>query len=399
MAAPATAGPLSAYPPAGLDRRFYAFAIDRLIAWPIYALTALWAWRSFLRDGAVWAGVGVLVAVVVLVGLVFAVLVGVQGSSPGKSLMGLRVVRAEGGTPIGLGPALLRTLVLGVAALPTFGLGVATLAQTALMDRGRQRRGWHDHLTGGIVVDVRPAVEREAPSAAEAPRQVVNLTAMRLAPTPPPQPTPLPSRREQTPAPTPAGQVSPAAPAVTLPPGAPPGRTPLPPGPPPGWSPPAPPPGRPPAVPGAVGHGPAPAEPAGRTTPRPSTETERTVVRAPGGAPPPTAAGWRVTFDTGESFRVEGLALVGRRPEGRPGEPVRHLVPLPSEDMSVSKTHAQVQVAGDDTLVVTDRGSTNGSVLVRSGVARELPPGRPTTLLAGDVVRFGDRSMSVVRES
>ncbi len=71
-------------------------------------------------------------------------------------------------------------------------------------------------------------------------------------------------------------------------------------------------------------------------------------------------------------------------------------MPLPSEDMSVSKTHAQFQVAADGVLVVMDRGSTNGSMLVRSGVARELPPGRPTTLLTGDVVRFGDRSMTVV---
>ena len=375
MAVPAAAGPLSAYPPAGLDRRFYAFALDRLIAWPVHGLAAYLVWRFLLREGAVWAGIGVLVAVVLLVGLVFALLVGVQGSTPGKSLMGLRVVRVGVGTPIGVGPALLRTLVLGVAALPTFGLGVATLAQTAVTDRGRQRRGWHDHLTDAVVVDVRPADE-QAPVAAEAPRQVVNLTAMRLAPTPPPQPTPMTPRRQpstQLPTPEPA---PPSTPQVSLPPGAPPGRTPLPPGPPPGWQPPA--------------------------TPAQEPEAERTVVRGAGGAhaaTPRATGGWRVTFDTGESFVVEGLTLVGRRPEGRPGEAVRHLVPLPSEDMSVSKTHAQVAVAADGVLVVMDRGSTNGSVLVRSGVARELPAGKPTTLLTGDTVRFGDRSMSVARDA
>ena len=36
---------------------------------------------------------------------------------------------------------------------------------------------------------------------------------------------------------------------------------------------------------------------------------------------------------------------------------------------------------------------------VRSGVARDLPPGKPTTLLSGDVVRFGDRTMTVAQES
>jgi len=148
---------------------------------------------------------------------------------------------------------------------------------------------------------------------------------------------------------------------------------------------------------------PAPTVPAS-TVPRPapasSADAERTVVRGAAGHPPAAvSASWRVTFDTGESFLVEGLGLVGRRPEGRPGEPVRHLVPLPSQDMSVSKTHAQFQVAADGVLVVMDRGSTNGSMLIRSGVARDLPPGKPTTLLSGDLVRFGDRSMTVVRES
>ncbi|MCW2794058.1 MAG: hypothetical protein JWO76_3156, partial [Nocardioides sp.] len=122
---------------------------------------------------------------------------------------------------------------------------------------------------------------------------------------------------------------------------------------------------------------------------------ERTVMRSDGG----TLARWRVTFDTGESFLVEGLALVGRRPEARAGEPVRHLVPLRSGDMSLSKTHAQFQVAPDGVLVVMDRGSTNGSILIRQGVSRELTAGKPTSLRDGDLVRFGDRRMSVVQEA
>ena len=108
---------------------------------------------------------------------------------------------------------------------------------------------------------------------------------------------------------------------------------------------------------------------------------------------------WRVTFDNGETFVVEGLALVGRRPEPRSGEQVHHLVPLTSEDMSVSKTHAQFGPAADGALVVMDRGSTNGSVLMRQGVSRPLAPGKPATLLDGDTVSFGDRQMSVRREA
>ncbi|MBS43959.1 MAG: hypothetical protein CMH83_12510 [Nocardioides sp.] len=107
---------------------------------------------------------------------------------------------------------------------------------------------------------------------------------------------------------------------------------------------------------------------------------------------------WRVAFDTGQDLVVEGMTLVGRDPEPRPGEPVRHVVPLGSDDMSLSKTHAQFQVVPDGALVVMDRGSTNGTVVLRQGVARSLTAGRPATLVDGDVVRFGDRTMTVRRE-
>ncbi|WP_343994734.1 FHA domain-containing protein [Nocardioides dubius] len=96
---------------------------------------------------------------------------------------------------------------------------------------------------------------------------------------------------------------------------------------------------------------------------------------------------------------MAGLTLVGRSPEGRPGEPVRHAVALPSQDMSLSKTHAQFHLAGDGALVVTDRGSTNGSILIRQGVSRDLTAGRPFTLLPGDRVLFGDRAATVGQES
>jgi len=363
MSAPAVTERVTSYPPAGLDRRFYAFVVDRLAAWPLIGAGVYAAYRLFLAEGDVLPGVALIVGVVALVGLVYGVVLGTIGSSPGKAAMGLRAVSAEEGRPIGVSRALLRTLVVGAAALPTFGLGLASLAWTALMDPGRQRRGWHDHRTHSIVVDIRPVAEQPV-ELAEAPRQVVNLTAMRLAPAPPPPPTLTPPRRIPTPVPTAA--TPPATPPASAPPA---------PAPPPAGGPP----------------------PAARP-PTPPDDADRTVVR---GTPPrpAIAAVWRLTFDDGQSFVLEGPALVGRRPEGRPGEPVRHLVPLTSSDMSVSKTHAQLQVALDGALVVMDRGSTNGSVLVRSGVTRELLPGKPTTLLPGDEVRFGDRSMTAVRES
>jgi hypothetical protein len=357
MPDPAFSERVTSYPPAGLDRRFYALTVDRLVAWPVLAAGVYAAYRFLLADGDVAAGIAVIVALVVVIGVGFAVLAGTLGTSPGKAAWGLRLVSAEEGRPIGVGPALLRGLVVGLAGLPTFGLGLASLAWTALMDPGRHRRGWHDHLTGSIVVDIRPVAEQSVEQV-EAPRQVVNLTAMRLAPAPPP-------------------------PAPVVPPTLPPAQAP--------GSPAAP----PPASAARFAAPPAPSPP--RKAPVPShPDPGRTVVR---GAPPrpTTRVAWQVTFDDGHAVVVDGLTLVGRRPEARPGELVRHLVPLSSSDMSVSKTHAQLQVAPDGSLVVTDRGSTNGSQLVRSGVTRELPPGLPTTLLQGDEVRFGDRSMVAAR--
>ena len=74
------------------------------------------------------------------------------------------------------------------------------------------------------------------------------------------------------------------------------------------------------------------------------------------------------------------------------------LVPLASADMSVSKTHAQFGPAPDGTIVVMDRGSTNGTVLVRQGVSRQLAPGKPAALVDGDKVVYGDREMTISRE-
>jgi uncharacterized RDD family membrane protein YckC len=363
--------PATTYPVAELERRFYAFAVDRLVTWGLYVVVGVGAWLA-LGDRP-WAIAGIVGGAVVLGWLVLAVMTGVSGNTPGKSALGLRVVHHGTGTPIGVGPALVRSLVLAAASLPTFGIGLATLAWTAVEDRGRQRRGWHDHLASSVVVDVRP-VEEVTELVDDSPRHVVNLTAMRLIPAPaveppvfrapPPVTRPAPEARPQQPPAAPPAYPTPQVPAFL----------------------------------------PAPAggQQGGHPGDRPGDDPGRTVVRS---RPEPAAPGhpvgprWRVRFDDGHSFVVEGLVLVGRRPEPRSGEPVWHLVPLTSADMSVSKTHAQFSPAPDGALVVMDRGSTNGSTLTRRGVSRQLSPGKPATLVDGDTVAFGDLSMEVRREA
>lgn len=362
------------YPVAQLERRFTAFAVDRLLAWSLLAVVGVVT--ALVVDDDPWVVVGTVAATTVVLWLVLAIVTGVSGTSPGKAMSGLRVVHHGTGTPIGVGPALLRSLVLGVSGLPTFGIGIATLAWTAVEDRGRQRRGWHDHLAHTVVVDVRPAAEVADAGGDEGPRHIVNLTAMRLIPAPPVEAVRTPERSEHSmrrqPLPpevvaAPAGS---PAPTPTSPPAQPqpaPAQPPVPSGPPQGRQ--QPPPQRPPA---------------------PPQQPQRPAAQAP--------ARWRVHFDNGESFVIAGLALVGRRPEARNGEQVAHLIPLASADMSVSKTHAQFGPAPDGTIVVMDRGSTNGTVLVRRGVSRQLAPGKPAALLDGDKVVYGDREMVISRE-
>lgn len=367
------AGPTLA--PADLERRFGALVVDRAIGWGLVA--AITATAAVVGDLGVGACVLVALGSLVVVGVATGVLVGTAGTTPGKALLGLRVVGRDG-RPIGVVAGLGRTLVLGVAGLPTVGLGLATLAWTVVADPARQRRGLHDRIGDAVVVDTRPqpeAVEAED----DAPAPIVNLTAMRLMPVESaPEPVAPPARTPVAPAPAAPSTAAPAAVVPPAPPVAPPAPAAVPPTAPAPMAPMA------PLPPAAERTRLRPAEPARAPEPAPQEGRRRAIT-------------WRVSFDTGEQFVVEGLALVGRRPEPRPGEPVRHVVPLPSGDMSVSKTHAQFQVAPDGALVVMDRGSTNGSVLVRKGVSKPLAPGRPATLLDGDVVRFGDRSMTVSR--
>lgn len=286
-------------------------------------------------DVAVSAAVAVAVLVALAATVTAGLLDGTTGASPGKRTSGLRVVDVAGDSPVGALRGAIRGLVLWLSGAPTLGLGAAVLAWSAAADP--QGRGWHDRTTASrVVARPRPAPPDPAPPAA--PEQaMINLTALRL-------------RAAAAPAP--------ASAAADVTPGAP-----------------------PPPVAAHPGGG-VPGADVRTRTPRRAVSHD-----------------WRVTFDTGESLVVEGLGLLGRGPAARPGEPVAHLVPLRSEDMSLSKTHAQFHVAGDGALVVIDRGSTNGSVLVRKGLSRELRPGRPTTLLDGDRVRFGDREMRVSREA
>jgi len=328
----------------------------------------VWATWTLVDDGRPITGLAIIAAVVALVVLTGSWALGVLGTSPGKAAMGLRLVAADTGRPVGFGPALLRTVVLGLAGLPTFGVGVAMLAWTAVSDGGHRRRGWHDYLTGSMVTDVRPAPPEVQVDALEQPRPIVNLTALRLAPVAASGPgvRPVPGSR-RSPSPTGATPTPPVAAGA-----------------------------HPSVLAAAITANPTPAVLPGRRADEVAEVASGSQTGACLGRTGPPR--WSLTLTTGERLVLDGLTLVGRDPQGRPGEPVARLWALPSADMSLSKTHGQFQVVPDGTVVVMDRGSTNGSLLVRGGITRELAAGRPATLRGGDVVRFGDREMRVSEE-
>ncbi|MBO1769788.1 RDD family protein [Agrococcus sp. TF02-05] len=108
--------------------------------------------------------------------------------------------------------------------------------------------------------------------------------------------------------------------------------------------------------------------------------------------PSSRAAVATLAFDTGDRFAITGAALIGRNPAPSAGEVVDHLLPIADDTRSISKTHLLLTASP---LAAVDRASTNGSSVVRGGAETPLEPGRAFPLQPGDVVRFGDRSLTV----
>ncbi len=103
-----------------------------------------------------------------------------------------------------------------------------------------------------------------------------------------------------------------------------------------------------------------------------------------------------LVFSNGETVGVDRAILVGRSPEARrfaSGDQPR-LVSVPSPHQEISSTHLEIRPgsgADHGSAVVTDLGSTNGSVLVQPGLPPEdLTPGVAVQLIPGAIVDLGD---------
>lgn len=365
-----------------------------------------------------------------------------SGVTLGNAVTGIRTVSALTGRPAGPVPILVRHLVIAAGALVLL-VGQWVVVASGAWDRSPAQRGWHDKAAGTLVLRAEAVRRGSGPASGAAWDTAVARVVGQEQPGR--DRLPVPPRTDGgrqwagasaadstgvggAPAPAVAPAAAPAAAHRTAPAGAPaaapapaPRTAPTP------WTTaPAPAPAAAPAawtVP-PRGTAPAPAPetapvtahvaapettpvidgPPGmtveaRATPRAPEvidvprRTRRHREPAPG---PARRRGLHLRFDTGEDLQVTGDGLVGRRPTGEGG--TVHVVAIDDPDRSISRVHLAFGPEQDGTrLWVTDRGSTNGTVLVGPDGARAtLPAGTRAVVQAGWTVHFGRRSFEVL---
>lgn len=130
-----------------------------------------------------------------------------------------------------------------------------------------------------------------------------------------------------------------------------------------------------------------------------SSQFQRQQPGIPGQPPAPSVTAQpvaRLLFSSGDVVDVDRAILIGRAPEARrfTSTDQPRLVTVPSPNQEISSTHLEVRPgsgADHGTAVVSDLGSTNGTVLVLPGLAPEsLQPGFPVQLLPGSLIDLGD---------
>jgi hypothetical protein len=113
-------------------------------------------------------------------------------------------------------------------------------------------------------------------------------------------------------------------------------------------------------------------------------------------APDVTKVVARLLISSGQTVDVDRVTVIGRAPDSKQhaeDDPPR-LVTVPSAHYEISSTHIEVRPgtgADHGTAVITDLGSTNGTVVVQPGLGpQDLAPGEPVQLLPGALIDIGD---------
>ena len=136
---------------AGFWIRFAAYIIDGLILGLISGvimIPTVLVSGFMLRDKppVMFAVVGLAYVLVMAIGLFYQLyFVGKKGATPGKKLLGLKIIREDGVTPVGYGKAFLRLIGYIVSGMILY-IGFIMIAFTD------KKRGLHDMIAGTYVV-------------------------------------------------------------------------------------------------------------------------------------------------------------------------------------------------------------------------------------------------------
>ena len=134
--------------PAGFSERLIAYLIDTL-PFAIAAAATMWVWSGVLGRGASLAAMEADAALWIGLMSAWQFFGTIGGATPGKALMGLRVVRADGSPP-GAARALARTAAWLFLSTPlaNFGFWMALF--------NPRTRALHDFIAGTYVVEYGP---------------------------------------------------------------------------------------------------------------------------------------------------------------------------------------------------------------------------------------------------
>ncbi len=154
---------MTVYRFAGFWRRFVAFTVDTIIINIVFSFLGVIVATAFIMgsmsvDNLAWIAdvtdPARVTPISLLIGACYTILMiayftyfhGIKGRTPGKMLMGLQVVSADG-TPLDFGASFLRSVGYLVSSLLfTFPLGFIWAA----FDKKKQ--AWHDKIAGTVVI-------------------------------------------------------------------------------------------------------------------------------------------------------------------------------------------------------------------------------------------------------
>ncbi|WP_069388147.1 RDD family protein, partial [Cellulosimicrobium cellulans] len=429
VAPPAPGGRgLAAAPYAGVGRRVLAYVVDAavpgilalaviLVGTALTGVPLLGGVREVTAEEAstLLGRLAVVYVAAAVVALAWWVWTWVWEGSTGKTLgnlaTGIRTLDASTRTPVGFGRAFVRWLVVGAGAVVLW-VGQWLVVLSPAFDSSGRRQGWQDKAARAVVVDARGVPDAGRPRDGITPRAATPSPEV-VAPGGPSAPGPwsapsAPPAPRQDPVPSgpaPSGQAptgpvpNGAAPAPDLPD---PWAFPSSAAPPagglitgvPGMSAPTAPAQPAPSVPAQPA--PSVAQPA-QPTPAPEEpdwDSTRMSARDLGAMEPAPVVTAVLELESGERRLIDGPALVGRNPQAAEGGDWI-LVAVEDPTRSVSKTHAELGVDPGG-LWVTDRGSTNGTVVSVPGTPpRVVEPGARVRVPVGATIHVGDRRLLV----